>query len=220
LNGDDAKKYLHLAADEHRKAIMLIPEDIIGRASVLNNLGIALLKLARVNEEPILNFRAAIDKFTEALRVPEVSKAKRPELYGLIKGDLGDALVDLSFHENQPENLQRGVRELEEGLASVSPKNYPLVFAENAYKAGVANLNLYNVAPKDDGLLGLTEIACSILVFDRVKSKQAHVAARTLKVLTESIPAQKLRKILASKPPPSGCDYKVDEILALMDKLS
>lgn len=220
----DAKTYLHRAVDEHRKALALIAADQpeFGRVLILNNLGVALMKLAGSGEAPAKNLHSAIGTLSDASGLAQ-SRYVPSAMSALIKGNLGDAYVDLSFQEDQRENLNRGAAELEEALAKASPNDQPLIFAENAYKAGIANMLLYGLDRGRSELImrGLGEIACSTALFGRAGDRKAQVAAKALKSFSENhdkAGGPKFKETLASALKPEGCDYKVDDVLVLMQK--
>jgi hypothetical protein len=114
--------------------------------------------------------------------------------------------------------------ELEGALAISSSTEQPMVFAENAYKSGVANMVLANIRiDKEEVVLrGLGQLACALIVFNRANStSKARTTAYTMKKLAEPFDRLRLRQfrqMLESAKRPEGCDYQADEILALIEK--
>jgi hypothetical protein len=127
------------------------------------------------------------------------------ETYALIKGNLGDIYIALSFVENRTANLERGTSELETAFANVSPKSYPRTFAENAYKLGKGNMFLAEVTigtnRKQLKLRGLGQVACSLVLSDRLKNSLAETVALTLKNSEREL-APKFKETLAFSPQP------------------
>ncbi len=220
---------LKLAVEEHRRAKALLgceepstdaPSALLC-ATVGNNLGVALQKLALTLDPPNALLKQAIEAYADAVgRLSKSSPAERVD-YAHDKGDLADAYRLLAEKEDRDANLRQAREAIEDSLAVIPAEQSPADFAEILYKSGQIKIAVANRAPDDAAeRSALADWACSLYLFDRTGEKGAGTPARALNRVRKRVGDEAFLRMLASPPPARLCPYAPTDILRLVDRLA
>ena len=116
--------------------------------AIQNNLGTAYWTRAQ-HIEPVVNLKAAIAAYREALR--GYSENKEPQHYAMIQANLGTAYWNLAQHQPSKRWLQKAIYSYREALKYRTSKAAPLACATTQNNLGTAcwHLAMYQEEPAD-----------------------------------------------------------------------
>ncbi|BAI94375.1 MULTISPECIES: tetratricopeptide repeat protein [Limnospira] len=141
---EEAINYLKLVKDQGR----LCDSQGLDYRAIQNNLGTAYWTRAQ-HIEPVVNLKAAIAAYGEALR--GYSENKEPQHYAMIQANLGTAYWNLAQHQPSKRWLQKAIYSYRKALKYRTSKADPVACATTENNLGTAcwHLAMYQEEPEE-----------------------------------------------------------------------
>jgi tetratricopeptide (TPR) repeat protein len=185
-----------------------------------NNRGVSLQRLAEAGEDPAANLRKAVTSYSAAASRVSAKEPADKSGYALYMSNLADAHRLLARHEDRDTHLRRAREAIDKSLDANTIKDDTGVFAEAMFKSGQID-DATGQHRRDPSLVAkaVSQWACSLTLFDRLKSGKAHTVAGHMRRMRESRGETEFARLLASAPP-RGCAYRPADVLRLIDAYS
>jgi hypothetical protein len=188
-----------------------------GCASLQNNLGVALQRLAESGVQPVVNLKRAANAYTSATARLSKTAPEERSFYALNRSNLADSYQLLAAYEERNVNLQQARQAIEDSLTVIRTIDDPNTFAEIMYKFGqIETAEAADTHDESKERAGLADWACSLFVFNRLSQYRAGVVAHALNAVRKRVGDAAFVQRLSVHTPAAECPYAPADIPRLI----